>query len=68
MEWDMGERVGGGRDNILNWVDRTPHALHLGTSTSGTTLLASLTIRFSQGKKISNIINRNKNYKDNEED
>ena len=64
----MAYRIEAGIDNIFNYVDRTPHGLHLGTNTSGTTLFASLTIRFSQGKKINNIINKNKNYKDNEED
>ncbi len=41
-----------GVDNIFNYVDRTDHGLHLGTTTPGTTLYASFTIRFSQGKKI----------------
>ena len=41
-----------GVDNIFNYVARTDHGLHLGTTTPGTTLYASFTIRFSQGKKI----------------
>lgn len=61
-------RIEAGIDNIFNYVDRTPHGLHLGTNTSGTTLFASLTVRFSEGKKINNIINKNKKYNENEED
>ncbi|MGM9734249.1 MAG: TonB-dependent receptor plug domain-containing protein [Prevotella sp.] len=64
----MAYRIEAGIDNIFNYVDRTPHGLHLGTNTSGTTLFASLTVRFSQGKKINNIINKNKKFNDNEED
>lgn len=40
-----------GVDNIFNYVDRTDHGLHLGTTTPGTTLYASFAIRFSQGVK-----------------
>ena len=43
-----------GVDNIFNYVDKTPHGLHLGTTTPGTMVYASLTIRFNQGKKITN--------------
>ena len=66
----MTYRIEAGVDNIFNYVDRTPHGLHLGTNTSGTTLFASLTVRFAKGKKIRNIFN-NPHYnkqKDNEED
>ncbi len=56
-------------DNIFNYVDRTPHGLHLGTTTPGTTFYATLSIRFNQGKKLinkykSNSINQT-NYEDN---
>ena len=44
-------RVEVGVDNIFNYVDRTPHGLHLGTTTPGTTVYASLTVRFAHGKK-----------------
>ena len=40
-----------GVDNVFNYVDRTDHGLHLGTTTPGTTLYASFAIRFSQGVK-----------------
>lgn len=66
----MTYRIEAGVDNIFNYVDKTPHGLHLGTNTSGTTLFASLTVRFAKGKKIKNIFN-NQHYnkqKDNEED
>ena len=49
-------RVEAGVDNIFNYVDKTPHGLHLGTTTPGTTVYAALTIRFNQGKKIVNPI------------
>ena len=41
-----------GVDNIFNYVDRTPHLRHLGTTSAGTTLFASLIIRFHKGTKI----------------
>ena len=48
MTW----RVEAGVDNIFNYVDRTPHGLHLGTTTPGTTVYATLTLRFSHGKNL----------------
>ena len=60
-------RLEAGIDNIFNYVDRTPHGLHLGTTTPGTTVFASLTIRFNKGKKLSNKYKSNFNSKDNEE-
>ena len=48
-----------GIDNLFNYIDRTDHGLHLGTTTPGTTLYATFTVRFNQGKKITN------NYKSN---
>lgn len=48
----MAYRVEAGVDNIFNYCDRTPHGLHLGTMTPGRTVYASLTIRFSQGKRV----------------
>ena len=47
-----------GIDNLLNYVDRTPHLRHLGTTTPGTTIYASLVLRFNQGNKA----NYNKHY------
>ena len=43
-----------GIDNIFNYCDRTPHGLHLGTTTPGRTVFATLTIRFNQGTKLIN--------------
>ena len=65
----MNYKVEAGVDNIFNYVDRTPHGLHLGTTTPGTTFYATLSIRFNQGKKLinkykSNPINQT-NYEDN---
>lgn len=62
-------RVEAGVDNIFNYVDRTYHGLHLGTTTPGTTVYASLTIRFRQGKNIKNNYYKfNSNKNNNEED
>ena len=47
-----------GVDNIFNYVDRTPHGRHLGTTTPGTTVYASLLLRFNKGIKT----NFNKHY------
>ena len=60
-------RIEAGVDNIFNYVDKVPHGLHLGTTTPGITIYASLTVRFNQGKKIKNIYNI-KNKTNNEED
>ena len=62
-------RVEVGVDNIFDYVDRTYHGLHLGTTTPGRTFYASLTIRFNQGKKLSNNYKSNlKNNENNEQD
>ena len=45
-------RLEAGMDNIFNYVDRTPHGLHLGTTSPGRTVYATLTVRFDQGKKL----------------
>lgn len=52
-------RAEAGVDNIFNYVDRTPHGLHLGTTTPGTTVYASITLRFNQGKRINSKITSN---------
>ena len=57
-------RLEAGIDNIFNYVDRTPHLRHLGTTTPGTTLFASLVIRFHKGKTLKNN-NNNSNLKHN---
>lgn len=63
----MTYRIEAGVDNIFNYVDRTYHGLHLGTTTPGTTIYASLVVRFSKGKKISNKINSNIKQRSHEE-
>ena len=60
-------RLEAGIDNIFNYIDKTPHGLHLGTTTPGTTVYASLTVRFTKGKKLTNKYKYNLNQKSNEE-
>jgi outer membrane receptor for ferrienterochelin and colicins len=62
-------RIEAGMDNIFDYTDRTPHGLHLGTTTPGRTVYASLTLRLSQGKKLTNKYksNTNLNYNNNED-
>ena len=62
-------RVEAGIDNIFDYVDRTYHGLHLGTTTPGRTIYGTLTVRFSQGKKL-RFSNNKSNLKssNNEED
>jgi outer membrane receptor for ferrienterochelin and colicins len=62
-------RVEAGVDNILNYVDRTPHLRHLGTTTPGTTVFAALVVRFNQGTKVKQQSNYSTiKQKQNEED
>ena len=62
-------RVEGGVDNIFNYVDRTYHGLHLGTTNPGRTIYGSLTVRFSHGKKLRFTNNKfNSKTTNNEED
>ena len=63
----MTYRVEAGVDNIFNYVDRTPHGLHLGTTTPGRTVYLSFAVRFSQGKQLKNNYKSNLNTRDNEE-
>ena len=60
-------RLEAGVDNIFDYVDRTPHGLHLGTTSPGRTFYASMTIRFNQGKKLSNKYKSNLNSNQNNE-
>ncbi len=53
-------RIEAGVDNLFNYVDRTPHGLHLGTTTPGTTVYARLSLSFLQGKKEKFTNNQNK--------
>ena len=55
----MSYRLEAGVDNIFDYVDTTPHGRHLGTTTPGRTIYASLTIKFSKGKKTNNKFNSN---------
>ena len=50
-----------GIDNLFNYCDRTPHGLHLGTTTPGRTIYATLTVRWKKGKQqlLSNNIKSN---------
>ena len=64
----MSYRIEAGVDNIFNYCDRTPHGLHLGTTTPGTTVYASFTIRFNQGKKLNNKYKFNSNKQNYDED
>ena len=61
-------RVEAGIDNIFNYVDRTDHGLHVGTTTPGTTAYATLTIRFKEGKNLKNNFKYNYKTNDNEDD
>ena len=62
-------RIEAGMDNIFDYVDRTPHGLHLGTTTPGRTVYASLTVRLHQGKKLTNKYKSNLNsHQNNEQD
>lgn len=61
-------RLEAGINNVFDYVDRTYHGLHLGTTTPGRTFYATFSIRFSQGKKTSNKFNSNINQRNNEED
>ena len=61
-------RVEAGIDNIFNYCDRTPHGLHLGTTTPGRTVYASLTIRFKEGKKVNFTNNTKSNIKQKQQD
>lgn len=61
-------RAEAGIDNIFNYVDRTDHGLHLGTNTPGTTVYATLTVRFRKGKNLKNNSKFNFKNNDNEED
>jgi outer membrane receptor for ferrienterochelin and colicins len=56
----MTYRLEAGIDNIFDYVDRTPHGLHLGTTSPGRTVYGTLTVRFNHGKKL-RLTNPNKN-------
>ena len=65
----MTYQVEAGVDNIFDYVDRTPHGLHLGTTNPGRTVYATLTVRFNHGKKLKFTNNKsNFNSKNNNEE
>ena len=66
-QFGVNYRLEAGVDNIFDYVDRTPHGLHLGTTTPGRTVYASLTIRFNQGKKLINKYKSNFNSNNNDQ-
>ena len=55
-----------GIDNIFNYIDKTPHGRHLGTTSPGRTFYAGVVIRFTRGIKTINKINSNLNQKEDE--
>ena len=55
-----------GIDNLFNYCDRTPHGLHLGTTTPGRTVYATLTVKLTKGKKTKFSNNTKSNIKQNE--
>lgn len=61
-------RIDAGINNIFNYVDRTPHGMHLGTTSPGRTVYASLTVELNQGKKLTNKYKSNLNSNNNETD
>lgn len=63
----MAYRAEAGIDNLFNYADRSPHGLHLGTTTPGRTFYVSLSVRFNKGKKLKNNYKSNFNNRDNEE-
>ena len=58
-------RIDAGIDNIFGYIDRTPHGLHLGTTTAGRTFYVSCNIKFNKGKRVKN--NYKSNFKSNQE-
>lgn len=58
-------RFDAGIDNIFDYVDRTPHGLHLGTTTAGRTFYISANIKFHKGKRVKT--NYKSNFKSNQE-
>ena len=61
-------KVDAGIDNIFNYVDRTMRPYHLGNNTPGTTVYASLSIRFNYGKRVQHYNLSTKSNYSNEED
>lgn len=67
-ERPLSYRVEFGVDNIFNYRDTTMHPYHLGTTNAGTTLFATFSIKFKQGKSIKSKSIISKKSQENEED
>lgn len=65
-EKKMSYRLEVGVDNIFNYIDRTMHPYHLGTTNAGTTVFATFSIKFRQGKKLNNnlLTKKRSNYEE----
>lgn len=61
-------RIEAGIDNIFNYVDRTPHGLHLGTTSPGRTAYMAITLKLNQGKKLTDNYKFNLNQNNYEQD
>lgn len=61
-EKPLAYRLEAGVDNIFNYIDKTPHDYHLGTTSPGTTFYVTLNIRYNTGKRIKNITIKKNNY------
>jgi outer membrane receptor for ferrienterochelin and colicins len=63
-------KIDAGIDNIFNYCDRTAHGLHLGTTTAGRTVYATLNVQWKKGKntKFNNKSNIKNKETENEED
>ncbi|MCR5780884.1 MAG: TonB-dependent receptor [Bacteroidaceae bacterium] len=57
-----------GVDNIFNYVDRTMHPYHLGTTSAGTTVHGTVAIRFNTGKNVKKPIFTTKSKLNNNEE
>lgn len=55
-----------GIDNIFNFIDKTPHGLHLGTTSAGRTFYAGVILKFTNGRKTINKIKTDLNQNENE--
>ncbi|MBP5391589.1 MAG: TonB-dependent receptor [Bacteroidales bacterium] len=55
-----------GIDNIFNYIDKTPHGRHLGTTSPGRTFYAGIVVRFTNGRKTINKIKTNLNQNEDE--
>ncbi len=62
----MAYRLEAGVDNLFNYRDRTPHPYHLGTTSAGITVFATLRLQFRHGKRLT--ITNHKTNENNEED